>query len=119
MANNNAAIILAVSDYPGENALPACKHDAALMKAVLELTGKFDSARMLVLDNATTSSKVKAELSAFIDGLRKDDVGELVFYYSGHGRFDGEFFYLPSDYDEKNIAKLHFPTVNSMQCCVS
>ena len=99
MAKENVAIILAVSDYGPTNSLTGCENDAALIKAILEKTGKFPPDNCLFIDEDTSSGAVKGALSRFIGGLKGRDVGEIFYFYSGHGLFDGtDFYYLLSDY---------------------
>jgi len=99
MLKENVAIILAVSDYSQANSLPGCKNDGALMGAILQKTGKFAPDNTLHIDAETNSSRVKADLAAFIGGLAGREIGEVFFFYTGHGLFDGTtFYFLLSDY---------------------
>ncbi|MBB3973707.1 caspase family protein [Hansschlegelia beijingensis] len=97
----NLAIILAISHYSGGlTALPACQNDEAVFKRLVESTGKFDD--IIVLDGSARSLDVKNKLAKAIAGHQKSDVDTVLFYYTGHGSFDGEEFnYLFTDYDPK------------------
>jgi hypothetical protein len=100
MTKANIAIIIAVSDYHKQQSLPACRKDAEVIRAIVTASGKFLPEHILCIDTGTTSSRVKAELSKFLKGLDGTDVEELFFYYSGHGLFNDEFYYLFSDYED-------------------
>ena len=92
MDKENIAIILAVSDYGPTNSLPGCKNDGALMRRILEKTGKFAPDNTLFVDADTTSSAVKGLLSRFIGSFKGRAVGEIFCFYTGHGMFDGTVF---------------------------
>jgi len=99
MAKENIAIILAVSDYGPTNSLPGCKNDGELIRAILEKTGKFAPDNTLYINVETSSSAVKRSLSRFIGSFKDRPVGEIIYFYTGHGLFDGtDFYYLLSDY---------------------
>lgn len=99
MAKENIAIILAVSDYRHTTSLPGCKNDGELIRQILERTGKYTADNVLYIKDDTTSANVKGSLSRFIGGFKGREVGELFFFYTGHGLFDGtNFYYLFTDY---------------------
>ena len=100
MTKANVAIILAASEYDNLNPLPACRKDADVMRSIIDSPGKFRPEHILCIDTETTSSTVKAAVSKFLSSLEGTVVGELFFYYSGHGMFEGEFHFLFTDYDE-------------------
>src|SRR2546430_1907603 len=87
MTKENVAIILAVSDYGPANSLPACRNDGTLIRRILEKSGKYAPDNVLHIDADTSSSTVKAALSRFIGGLTGREVGEVFFFYTGHGLF--------------------------------
>ena len=98
----NLAIIVAVSEYANEPDLPACRHDGNAVAELLKRTGRFDEVLHLSGNNETVSSAVKTRLSALADQYRGQHVSEVVFYFSGHGDFDGQDFkYVLSDYNNK------------------
>ncbi len=98
----NLAIAIAVSDYADpRNNLPACQNDAALVKAVLDHSGRFDVILPIVSD--TFGSRVKDVIAAFIKEHQPENgqLDEVFFYFTGHGEvYDGEFYYLLSDFDK-------------------
>ncbi len=94
----NLAIIIAVSEYCGEaHPLPGCKNDGTAISILLNEEQKF--ADTLVIDSKTLSSSVKQRLVDFFARHKDNVIGEVFFYFSGHGEFySGEFYYLLSDY---------------------
>lgn len=94
----NLAIIIGVSDYKLANSLPACKNDAKIIHDIISHSGKFD--KTLYLSENTMSHDVKPAITKFITENADSEIGELFFYFSGHGLFlDGEFHYALTDAD--------------------
>ena len=100
----NVGIILTVSDYYKDlSPLPGCKKDYEVINKILQLSKKYD--KIFIENEKTDAAVVKQKLIDFIEGLNTDKVDEVLFYYSGHGGFDGnDFYYLFSNY-EKNKKK--------------
>jgi hypothetical protein len=92
------ACLLGVSKYKTLNELKACENDIALMNSVLEATGCYDE--ILHIAGNQESSIVKQQLVSFFTKYKGKHIEQALFYYTGHGDFDGkEFFYLLSDYE--------------------
>jgi hypothetical protein len=92
------ACLLGVSNYKTINKLPACENDINLINSLLEATGEYD--QLLCISGNQESSKVKQQIVSFLTQFKDQQVDQLLFYYTGHGDFDGkEFFYLLSDYE--------------------
>lgn len=92
------ACLLGVSKYKTINELLSCENDIALMNSVLEATEEYD--QILCIDGNQESSKVKQQLVSFFTQYQGQQIDQALFYYTGHGDFDGkEFSYLLSDYD--------------------
>ena len=92
------AIVLGVHDYKNLTKLPGCKKDAEGIFEVLSRSKKFDE--ILLIDNETTGHSVKLKISEFIAKYKGRNIAEILFYYTGHGSFDGkQYSYLLSDYD--------------------
>jgi hypothetical protein len=112
----NLAIVISVSEYiDTRNNLPGCKKDADCINSILNKTGKFDE--ILFINEKLSSGKVKEKLTAFISEHKSKKIGELFFYYTGHGEFQNdEFYYLLSDYnqDKKNQTTLQNEEVDSL-----
>ncbi len=92
------ACLLSVSKYKTINELRSCENDIALMNSVLEATDEYD--KILCIEGNQESSKVKQQLVSFFTQYKDQQIDQVLFYYTGHGEFDGkEFSYLLSDYD--------------------
>lgn len=99
VAKVNRAVIIAVSDYQGANPLPACRKDGTLMRAILLGSGRYAPENTLYIDANATSDRVKSALANFVREAAGQDTGELFFYFTGHGLFDGsEFYHLFTDF---------------------
>ncbi len=97
----NLGIVIAVSDYNllGSD-LPGCAVDGKAISTILKTDNKFDE--VLVITDNTSSGDVKSKLIEFISRNKKNEIDDVVFYFTGHGDFSGdEFYYLLSDYDNK------------------
>jgi hypothetical protein len=97
----NLGIVIAVSAYemPSNN-LHGCDADGLAISKILKNDNKFDD--VLYISKNTNSGNVKPELIKFINNHKDSDIGDIVFYFTGHGDFSGdEFYYLLSDYDKK------------------
>ncbi len=93
------AIIIGVSEYESCDSLTACKNDVVMMKGIFEHLEKFED--ICVIADSPKGIVAKKKLTEFIKKYEEKDVEELVFYYTGHGdRYDDDFFYLFSDFNE-------------------
>lgn len=97
----NLAIVIAVSEYSAPTGnLPACSRDGEVVAKLLRSDSKFGD--VLVIDKNTRSSAVKQQIIEFVSRHNSSEVGELFFYFTGHGQFSGnDFFYLLSDYESR------------------
>ena len=97
----NLGIVIGVTNYKSDlNDLPACRSDASAIAAILQTESKFSD--VLVILDRTDAGIVKSQLTEFISKHKGKDIGDVVFYFSGHGEFTGgEFHYLLSDFDPK------------------
>lgn len=96
----NIAILIGNSDYSNIEKLEFCKKDIELMRKMLELSKKFE---IKVFENYR-SERLKEELANFIKENQDTEIGDLLFYYTGHGFFEKQFFYLPINFDERMSA---------------
>ncbi len=96
----NIGIILGISEYKNvANNLPGCHSDAKAMHDIMVKTGKYDD--ILYINEKLESAIIKERLTEFIADHKKDDISELILYYTGHGEFfNDEFYFQLSDYDE-------------------
>lgn len=100
----NLAIVVGVSNYLDEkNTLPACKNDISIMQDLLAGSGKFSE--IFVVPEGD-GKFVKTRIAEFIARFKDEEVGELFFYFTGHGEFvDEEFRYLLRDYSRTKPAQ--------------
>ncbi|WP_352259814.1 caspase family protein [Psychrobacter sp. TB55-MNA-CIBAN-0194] len=95
------AVIIGVSEYQHCESLAACNNDIELIKNIFEKLDKFDD--ICVIDQSPKAFEAKAKLTEFINKYKNNEIEEFVFYYTGHGaRYDDDFFYVFSDFKEKN-----------------
>lgn len=91
----NVAIIISVSEYENEQVLsplPACQRDSDLILAIIRAANKYDD--YLLIDNSPYSFEAKQRLTNKISEWQGSQIGEVFFYYSGHGLLcDGEFLF--------------------------
>lgn len=88
----NIAILIGVSKHiHSKNDLPACKNDVMVMSEILNKSGKF--ADLLVISENEPSSTIKGRISNYLAEKSKQSIDEVLFYFSGHGIFDGNDFY--------------------------
>ena len=84
----NVAVVLGVDKYSTASALPSCQHDAELMESFLSATGKY-----IVLRLPNDVDKHKA-LELIDNALTEaGEIGEVLFYFSGHGVQDSDMHY--------------------------
>jgi len=96
----NIAILIGASNYkdPANN-LPGCKNDLDFIFEVVSATSKYSS--ILKLDGFVESGESKEKIIDFLDNI-DEEVNEIFFYYTGHGKYDADdFYYIMSDYDRK------------------
>lgn len=98
----NIAVVIVVSDYgSAQNDLPACSRDGSAIEQVLRASGRFSD--VLYIHENTNSTSVKTRLSEFVKKYHGQEVGEIFYYFSGHGDFsENEFYYLLSDYSPRH-----------------
>lgn len=95
----NIAILIGNSEYQNLTKLDFCKKDIDLMRKILTLSEKF---KIHIFENRQ-SEQLKSELSEIIRGLEKAEINELLFYYTGHGFFKEQFYYLPINFNENSF----------------
>lgn len=84
----NIAIILGVDKYSEVSGLPSCQYDAELMESFLLATGKYNVVRLP--NNVDKHKALELIGNALADG---DEIGEVLFYFSGHGLQDSDMHY--------------------------
>lgn len=89
----NIAITIGVSEYQCAPELPACKNDAEIMTKILKATNKYD---VLPLSGNLSKHQILEQIETFISSL-PEQVGEVLFYFSGHGVQDDEAHFILKD----------------------
>lgn len=89
----NYAIVLGVDKYSHATVLPCCANDAQVIAGLLAATEKYE---ILQISGDATKDKVLDEISTLLsnDG---SEVGEVLFYFSGHGMQDTDMHYVLKD----------------------
>ena len=100
----NLAIIVGVTDYLDEKLrLPACENDVSIMRELLLGSRKFHEVIVVPSDDAQL---LKARLAETVGRFQQEDIGELFFYFSGHGEFaEDEFRFMLRDYSSGRPAQ--------------
>lgn len=98
----NYAIILGVSEYLNAHNLPACKNDADKMYKLLDATGKYE---ILQMDETLKKTEIIEKIDSFIDDTDlAEGIGEIFFYFSGHGdQDDTDMHYILQDTERDRI----------------
>lgn len=95
----NIGIVVGVSEYQNTSSLKGCLNDAKVIHQLLELSNKCSD--VLYLTEKTDSKNVKSKISSFVNKYQNEDIDEVIFYFTGHGLFEGdEFYYILTDYNE-------------------
>jgi hypothetical protein len=94
----NIAILIGISKYRTEAALPACAFDAENMRQLLAASGKYDD--VALINDKTDASAVKDQLRSFFGKYQgTPDITEALVYFSGHGVFQNDALLCCSDFD--------------------
>lgn len=98
----NIAILIGISEYKDKNKnLPMCKNDVENMYKIISASGKYEIVEVLKenVDSAVLRNKM-VEIEENIS----DGIGELFFYFSGHGyTANDNFYFCTSDTDVNDI----------------
>ena len=102
--SKNLAILVGVTDYLEEKyRLPACENDVSIMRELLLESGKFGE---VIVVTSQDAQALKAELAAVVGRFQHEDIGDLFFYFTGHGEFvDEEFRFMLRDYSSDKPAQ--------------
>lgn len=96
----NLGIVLAIHNYEQLGQLPGCWKDGEVISKALTMESRFTD--VLVIRDDVSSSIIKARIIEFIDKYKDSEIGDFVFYFTGHGEYHGnDFYHLLPDYDPK------------------
>ena len=94
---NNVAILVGNTEYQSLSKLSCCHDDLIAMRELLEATEKFSNIE--VIENSDADS-LKSRLRTAIEA--NSTIGELFFYFSGHGwQHEDEFYHCATNFDQK------------------
>lgn len=109
----NIAIVIGVSKYlERENIAP--QKDADRINQVLKATEKYEN--ILYITEDTVAATIKGQIRSFLESYKNQEVEEVFYYFSGHGVFeDQEFYMLCSDYEKskRNMTSLQNADVDN------
>lgn len=95
--HTNLAILIGITEYTSLGRLPGCKGDIDAITKIIEGTERF--ATPLCVHGSVPSQTAKSQLADFIKQHSQQSIGEVFFYYSGHGdTSNDDFLFLFSDY---------------------
>ncbi len=106
-----AAILIGVSNYFSVKNINASKNDVNVINRILMATGLYETEHILIIDENTIKTEIIEKIKNFKETIKKCDLKELFFYFSGHGYYDTieeEFYYFLSDSDGKNYTTTSF-----------
>ena len=95
---NNIAILVGNTEYDSLTNLSCCKDDLLAMQELLAATDRFSNIE--VIENADADS-IKTQIRLEIG--RHHSIGELFFYFTGHGcQRDDDFYYCATGFHHKH-----------------
>lgn len=93
----NIAIVVGNATYTKANDLPCCLTDADAVEALLSATGKYEIVEKFC---DVTGDALRDALRETIN--EKTDLGEILFYFSGHGfSSENDFYFCGTEFDRK------------------
>ncbi|BCG46814.1 hypothetical protein GEOBRER4_n1628 [Citrifermentans bremense] len=96
------AILIGVSKYDHEVALPPCENDLRMVTDIIKGASKYDD--YIVIGNSPKGSDAKSDIATFIRKYQSQKIEEVFFYYTGHGtRYSGDFLFVFSDFVKDKI----------------
>lgn len=98
----NIAILVGITEYKDKsNNLPMCKNDVENMYKIISASGKYELIE--VLKNEVDSSIIRNKMMEIEKNIT-EEIGELFFYFSGHGyTVNDNFYFCTSDTDVNDI----------------
>jgi hypothetical protein len=99
----NIAILIGISKYKSEAALPACAFDAENMRRLLLATKKYDDVQLVT--EHTNANQVKEVLRQFFGKYQTaGGIDEAFIYFSGHGVYQSDAMFCCADFDSSRPA---------------
>lgn len=98
----NLAIIIGIDKYKNNNDLEACKKDAKDIYEIIKESRKYDN--IVYVNGEYTNREIFKKLEELKIESRDEEIGEIFFYFSGHGFSENnELFYITSNTENDKI----------------
>lgn len=99
----NIAILIGITEYKNkEKNLPMCKNDVDNMYKIISTSSKYEIIE--IMKGTCTSSEIRDKIMKIEKDIDGEEIGELFFYFSGHGySSNGNFYFCTSDTDIVDI----------------
>lgn len=106
----NIAITMGISEYQNAENLPACKNDVELITRLLKTSGKYE---VLQVDETLSKHQIIKTIDSFLLQENTDqNIGEMLFYFSGHGFQDDEAHFILKD---TSIERINSTALNNSE----
>jgi len=79
----NLAIIIGIDKYQNASDLIACKNDAEIVYEIINKSKKYED--IIYINGENDHRKILKELEELKLRNENDEIGEIFFYFSGHG----------------------------------
>lgn len=98
----NVAILIGITEYKEKSInLPMCEKDVESMYKIISASGKYEYIE--VLKGNIDSEKIRNKIME-LENKIEEEIGELFFYFSGHGyTANNNFYFCTSDTDINDI----------------
>lgn len=98
----NIAILIGITEYKNEEKnLPMCENDVENMYKIISASSKYEIIE--IIKGKCTSSEMRNRIMEIKESI-DEEIGELFFYFSGHGyNSKGNFYFCTSDTDTTDI----------------
>ena len=98
----NLAIVIGIDKYKNNNDLIACKNDAKDMYEIIKESKKYDD--IVYFNGEYTNREILKKLEELKIKSKDEEIGEIFFYFSGHGFSENnELFYVTTNTENNKI----------------
>ena len=98
----NLAIVIGIDKYKNNNDLIACKNDAKDMYEILKESKYYDD--IVYFNGEYTNREILKKLEELKIKSKDEEIGEIFFYFSGHGFSENnELFYVTTNTENNKI----------------
>lgn len=98
----NIAILIGITEYKNQNDnLPMCENDVENVYKIISASEKYEMIE--IMKGNVSSAEIRNKIIE-IEKKVKEEIGEVFFYFSGHGyTANGNFYFCTSDTDVSDI----------------